>query len=79
MSMSMFSPRPARVHLSLQLLHPLSVALHDLLDVLDPVKIVFQFVNLPYYVVQPCYFRVGDLNRVPGSVVLLLRNMLGLG
>lgn len=80
--MPVTAPIPARrrtlLDSSLHLLHPRPKRLDDIFQPRHPIKIVFQFVDLPEYVVEALDLRIRNLNRVPRSVVLLLRNDLRL-
>lgn len=70
--------RSATLKLSLQILDPRPVALHNLLDMRNPVKVHLQLVQLPEQRVVPRNLRVRPVNDVPSVVILELREHLRL-
>ena len=78
MTVSMSMARAAMLQLLLHLRHPLPIAPHNIPNMSYPIKIHFQLVNLPQYIVEARNLGISNRNRIPGSVVLLLSHHLRL-
>ena len=56
---------------SLQPFHTAPLALDDIFDVCDAVKIDLELVHLSHDVLKPRNLRIGIIDEVPGTIVLL--------
>jgi hypothetical protein len=81
MMMSMIiSVRPTLLHPPLHVLHSLSIAPHNIPDMFDAIEVILQLIDLSHNVVEACYLGVCHLDRIAGTVILLLcheRRLLG--
>jgi hypothetical protein len=72
--------RTAVLQLLFHFLHSRPVTSHDISYMSDAIKVYFQLVNLPQYIMKPLDFLIRHLNRISGSIVLLLshhRRLIG--
>jgi hypothetical protein len=68
----------ASLNLSLHLFHSLPIRPHNISNMSYLIKVFFQFVNLPQYIVEARNLGVCQSDRITRPVVLLLHNDLGL-
>lgn len=73
MSMTMtISARATLFHPPVHLLHSLSIAPHNISNMSDAIEIILQLFYLPHYIIETCYLEVRHLDRIAGTVILLL-------
>lgn len=68
------SVRPALLDPSLHLLHSLPIAPHNIPNMLNTIEIILQLVNLSIDLPEARYLGICHVDRITGTVILLLRH-----